>query len=114
VTGTDAQARGRARADEYLRLLTEDADAAEALLAALDDVRDLVFLGAGLTAVSRAGARGLPPAQRAQAAGRQVRLGQQRDRARGDLDALRGWLRRSGEEALLVRRLAEAAARLAG
>jgi hypothetical protein len=114
VTGTEAQARGRARADEYLRLLTADPAAADELLTGLADVRDLAFLGAGLTAVSRAVARTLPPAQRAQANSRQVRLGQQRDRARGDLEAMRGWLRRSGEEALLVRRLADAAARLAG
>ena len=103
MTSPDPAAEGRRRADEYLTLLGQDVDAAAALLAGLTDVRDLVFLGAGLTAVARAEARFLPPAQRAQANTRQVRLGEFRDTQRNDPDGLRTWLRRSGEEILLIR-----------
>lgn len=110
MTGTDSAA-GRARADEFLRLLADDEAAAERLLAGLSDVRDLVFLGAGLTAIARADARLLPPAQRAQASTRQVRLALLRDAQRGDPEGLRTWLRRSGKEVLLLRSLRESADR---
>jgi hypothetical protein len=103
VTSPDPAAEGRRRADEYLTLLGTDDDAAAALLAELADLRDLVFLGAGLTAVARAEARFLPPAQRAQANTRQARLGEFRDTQRNDPDGLRTWLRRAGEEILLIR-----------
>jgi hypothetical protein len=103
VTSPDPAAEGRRRADEYLTLLGTDDDAAAALLAGLADLRDLVFLGAGLTAVARAEARFLPPAQRAQANTRQARLGEFRDTQRNDPDGLRTWLRRAGEEIRLIR-----------
>jgi hypothetical protein len=83
--------------------------AADRLLAELPEMRDLVFVGAGLTAIARAEGRALPTAQRAQASTRQVHLGQLRDANRGDADGLRGWLRRSGEEILYIRRLRAAA-----
>jgi hypothetical protein len=103
VTSPDPAAEGRRRAAEYLTLLGQDDDAAAALLAALADVRDLVFLGAGLTAIARAEARFLPPAQRAQANTRQVRLGEFRDSQRNNPEGLRTWLRRAGEEIALIR-----------
>jgi hypothetical protein len=115
VTSPDAHAEGARRADEFLTLLATDDPAADALLAQLTEVRDLVFLGAGLTAIARAEGRALPTAQRAQASTRQVNLGQLRDSARGDLDGLRTWLRRSGEEILFIRSLhAASAARVTG
>jgi hypothetical protein len=43
-----------------------------------------------------------------------VRLGLLRDANRGNLDGLRQWLRRSGEEVLLVRSLRVAAERAGG
>jgi hypothetical protein len=80
---------GDRRTREYLQLLadgrTEDA---EALLAGLSDVRELVFLGAGLTTRGRRTGRTLPTAMRAQASARQVLLGQLRDRNRFDVDGL--------------------------
>jgi len=103
VTPPDPATEGRRRADEYLALLGRDDDAAAALLAGLADVRDLAFLGAGLTALARAEARLLPPAQRAQANTRQVRLGEFRDSQRNDAEGLRTWLRRAGEEIALIR-----------
>jgi hypothetical protein len=103
VSSPDPAAEGRRRADQYLTLLGTDDDAAAALLAELSDVRDLVFLGAGLTAVARAEARSLPPAQRAQANTRQERLGTVRDANRGDPEGLRTWLRQAGEEIALIR-----------
>ena len=103
MTSSDSAAEGHRRADEFLRLLRDDDAAADRLLESLSEVRDLVFLGAGLTAVARAEARGLPPAQRAQANTRQVRLGLLRDANRGDPEGLRLWLRRAGEEILLIR-----------
>jgi len=103
VSSPDPAAEGRRRADEYLALLGTDDDAAAALLADLSDVRDLVFLGAGLTAVARAEARSLPPAQRAQANTRQVRLGAVRDAHRDNPEGLRTWLQRAGEEIALLR-----------
>jgi hypothetical protein len=103
VSSPDPAAEGRRRADEYLTLLGTDDDAAAALLADLSDVRDLVFLGAGLTAVARAEARFLPPAQRAQANTRQERLGIVRDANRDDPEGLRTWLRQAGEEIALIR-----------
>jgi hypothetical protein len=114
VTSPDPQAEGARRADEFLTLLTAEDPAADALLAGLTEIRDLVFLGAGLTAVARAEGRALPPAQRAQASTRQVALGRLRDAARDDVDGLRVWLRRSGEEILFIRSLHAAAARLPG
>jgi hypothetical protein len=103
VTTPDPAAEGRRRADQFLTLLTVDDAAAGELLAGVHEVRDLVFLGAGLTAVARAEARFLPPAQRAQANTRQLRLGVLRDANRTDPEGLRTWLRRAGEEILLIR-----------
>jgi len=101
---------GARRAAEYLQLVqdgrTEDA---EALLANLSDTRELVFVGAGLTTTARRIGRGLPTAMRAQSSTRQVLLGQLRDRARGDVEGLRAWLRKAAEEVVTVTQLAEAA-----
>jgi hypothetical protein len=108
----DDAARGRRRAEDLVRLLAADDSAAESLLADLADVRELTFVGAGLTAIARAEGRRLPPAQRAQASTRQLRLGQLRDAQRGDLEGLRTWLRRSGEEILFIRSLQAAADRV--
>jgi hypothetical protein len=72
-----------------------------------------VFLGAGLTAVARSEARSLPPAQRAQANTRQLRLGELRDANRNNPEGLRTWLRRAGEEILLIRSQQEIADRVA-
>lgn len=114
MTSSDPAAEGRRRADEFLLLLAAEDPAADALLEGLTEIRDLVFLGAGLTAVARAEGRALPTAQRAQASTRQVVLGQLRDRSRGDVEGLRAWLRRSGEEILFIRSLHAAAAARAG
>jgi hypothetical protein len=123
VTSPDPHAEGRRRAEDFLALLDGDSDdaaaAADRLLAELTDVRDLVFLGAGLTAIARAEGRALPTAQRAQASTRQVRLGQLRDAGRekangGDVEGLRTWLRSSGEEILFIRSLRTAAERALG
>ncbi|WP_209305367.1 hypothetical protein [Blastococcus sp. CT_GayMR20] len=103
MTTPDPAAAGRRRADQFLTLLAAEDGAAGDLLDALDEVRDLVFLGAGLTAVARAEARFLPPAQRAQANTRQLRLGVLRDANRTNPEGLRTWLRRAGEEILLIR-----------
>ena len=97
-TPDDDAGRGRLRAEE--------------LLAGLADVRELTFVGAGLTGIARAEGRRLPPAQRAQASTRQLRLGQLRDAQRGDLDGLRNWLRRAGEEILVIRSLQATADRI--
>jgi len=112
VSDDDALA-GRRRAEHLLRLLTEDGAAADALLAGLTDVRELVFVGAGLTAIARTEGRQLPPAQRAQASTRQLRLGQLRDAQRGDPDGLRTWLRQAADEILFLRSLQAAADRAA-
>jgi hypothetical protein len=111
VSTPDPAAEGRARADEFLRLLDADDPAADALLAGMTEIRDLVFLGAGLTGVARALGRSLPPAQRAQASTRQLRLAALRDGSRDDPEGLRAWLRRSGEEVLFLRSLRAAADR---
>jgi hypothetical protein len=111
-TPDDDAARGRRRAEELVRLLAADGAAADALLAGLPDVRELTFVGAGLTAIARAEGRRLPPAQRAQASTRQLRLGELRDSHRGDPDGLRTWLRRAGEEILFIRSLQAAADRV--
>jgi hypothetical protein len=103
VTNTDPAAEGHRRAAELLALLPDDAAAADALLAGIPEVRDLVFVGAGLTAVARAEARDLPPAQRAQASTRQLRLGELRDAHRSDPAGLRTWILRAAEEILLIR-----------
>jgi hypothetical protein len=110
-TPEDDAAAGRRRADELVRLVAGDGSAADALLAGLTDLRELVFVGAGLTAIARAEGRRLPPAQRAQASTRQLRLGQLRDAQRGDPEGLRTWLRRAAEEILLLRSLQAAADR---
>ncbi len=111
---TDAQA-GRETAEELVRRLSADDGAgADELLAGITGIRDLVFVGAGLTAIARADGRRLPPAQRAQASTRQLNLGQLRDASRTDPEGLRVWLRRSAEEVLFLRTLREAAARVAG
>ena len=115
VTEPDPQATGRRTADELVRRLTaDDGTGVDELLADITEIRDLVFVGAGLTAIARADGRQLPPAQRAQASTRQLALGQLRDTHRGDPEGLRTWLRRSGEEILFLRALREAAARVAG
>jgi hypothetical protein len=113
VTTPDPAADGRRRAAQFLTLLTADDAAAGDLLDGLSEVRDLVFLGAGLTAVARAESRFLPPAQRAQANTRQLRLGQLRDANRSDPEGLRTWLRRAGEEILLIRSQQQIADRVA-
>ena len=102
MTTPDPAGEGRRRAEELLRLLTPEGEA-EDFLAGIDEVRDLVFVGAGLTAIARAESRTLPPAQRAQANTRQERLGFLRDTNRGNPEGLRTWLRRAGEEILLIR-----------
>ena len=112
MVSPDSAADGRQRADEFLLLLARDSSAAEQLLEDLPDVRDLAFLGAGLTAIARTEARRLPPAQRAQANTRQVRLGLLRDANRGTPEGLRTWLRRAGEEVLLLRAQRATAERL--
>ncbi|MCF6742725.1 hypothetical protein E9529_00255 [Blastococcus sp. KM273128] len=106
MTTPDPAAEGRRRADELLTALTAGDDAAaEALLAGLDEIRDLVFVGAGLTVIARAEGRALPTAQRAQASTRQLKLGEVRDANRDDPEGLRTWLRRSAEEVLFIRSL---------
>ena len=105
----DAATQGRAHADEFVRLLAADDPGADLLLAELTEVRELVFVGAALTAVARVEGRRLPPAQRAQASTRQLRLAELRDASRTDPDGLRTWLRRSGEEILFLRALRAAA-----
>lgn len=110
-TPEDDAAAGSRRADELVSLVADDAAAADALLAGLTEVRDLVFVGAGLTAIARTEGRRLPPAQRAQASTRQQHLGRLRDAQRGDPEGLRTWLRRAAEEILLLRSLQAAADR---
>ena len=110
-TPEDDAAAGHRRAEELVRLVAEDGAAADALLAVLNDVRELVFVGAGLTAMARVEGRRLPPAQRAQASTRQQHLGRLRDAQRGDPEGLRTWLRRAAEEILLLRSLQGAAER---
>ena len=96
---------GARRADQLLRLLAaHDRAAADALLADLDR-RDLTFTGAGLTTLARAESRRLPPAMRAQASTRQVRLGQLRDAGRTDPHGLREWVVGAAEEVLFLRSL---------
>ncbi|TFV78195.1 hypothetical protein E4P39_02885 [Blastococcus sp. CT_GayMR19] len=112
---TDPAADGARRAEELLRLLTDgDEEGAGLLLDELAEVRDLVFAGAGLTAVARSEARSLPPAQRAQANTRQLRLGILRDANRDDPAGLRVWLRQAADEILLIRSQQEIADSLAG
>ncbi len=103
MTSPDPLTEGAHRADQFLTLLATDEAAASDLLDHLVEVRDLVFLGAGLTSVARSEARSLPPAQRAQANTRQLRLGILRDGNRSNPEGLRTWLRRAGEEILLIR-----------
>ncbi|HLM06685.1 MAG TPA: hypothetical protein VK402_16015 [Blastococcus sp.] len=112
MTSTDPAAEGRRRADEFLSLLSSGDAGADRLLDGVTEIRDLVFLGAGLTATARAEARHLPPAQRAQANTRQLRLGILRDANRDDPAGLRVWLRGAGEEILLIRSQQEIADRL--
>ncbi|MCW2578403.1 MAG: uncharacterized protein JWR82_4 [Blastococcus sp.] len=101
---SEPAADGARHAAELLRLLTDgDADGAERLLDRLTEVRDLAFAGAGLTSVARSEARSLPPAQRAQANTRQLRLGIVRDASRDNPEGLRRWLRSAAEEILLIR-----------
>ncbi|SNS35416.1 hypothetical protein SAMN06893096_103349 [Geodermatophilus pulveris] len=115
MTSSDPSATGRRTADELVRRLSRDDGAgADELLAGIDAVRDLVFVGAGLTALARADGRQLPPAQRAQASTRQVQLGRLRDASREDPEGLRRWLRRAAEEVVLLRSLRAAAARVVG
>ncbi len=112
---SDPAALGRERADALLdRLEAGDPVGADAVLAGVDEVRALVYVGAALTAIARAERHALPPAQRAQANTRQLRLGTARDAARNDPAALRRWLRGGAEEVLLLRSLRAAADRIAG
>ncbi len=114
-TASDPAALGRERADRLVGLLEAgDGPGADTVLADVTEVRDLVYVGAALTALAHAESRGLPPAQRAQANTRRLNLGAVRDAARNDPAALRVWLRRSGEELLLLRSLRAAADRIAG
>jgi hypothetical protein len=101
-------------ADEFLRLVAAEEQAGVDDLLARLDLRDLTYLGAGLTAIARTEGRRLPPAQRAQASGRQVRLGQLRDANRAHLDGLRMWARRAAEEIVLIRSLQTVADRAGG
>ncbi|MGY1745111.1 hypothetical protein [Blastococcus sp. SYSU D00695] len=118
MTAPDDLTAGRARADELLARLdgapAGDTAAAQALLEEVTEIRELAFVGAGLTAIARAEGRRLPPAQRAQAATRQVHLGTLRDRHRTDPAGLRVWLLGAAEEIRLLRRLRAAAERVAG
>ena len=99
---------GARRAEHLVRLLADgDRAAADDLLAGLD-VRDLTFTGAGLTLIARAERTTLPPAQRAQANTRQIRIGQLRDASRTDPDGLRSWLVSAAEEVLFLRSLPRA------
>ena len=109
MTAADPAAEGRRRADQLLALLPDDDDAATALLESLTELRDLVFLGAGLTALARAERGELPPAQRAQANTRQMHLAALRDASRTDPAGLRRWLRRAADEVLFLRTLRAAA-----
>lgn len=114
VISSPAADDGHRRAAELVRLLDHDEPGAERLLAQLTEIRELVFLGAGLSALARREARPLPPAQRAQANTRQANLGLLRDASRSDPDGLRTWVRRAAEEVLFLRSLqAAAAARVA-
>lgn len=114
VTTSTAADDGHRRAAELVRLLDHDESAAERLLAELTEIRELVFLGAGLTALARSEARPLPPAQRAQANTRQANLGLLRDASRSDPEGLRTWVRRAADEVRFLRSLqAAAAARVA-
>ena len=112
VTAPDPAAEGHRRAADLLTLLPHDSTAAAASLEGISEVRDLVFVGAGLTAVARSEARGLPPAQRAQANTRQLRLGELRDASRSDPAGLRIWLLRAAEEILLLRSQRDTAERV--
>ena len=104
----EAADRGARRARQYLDLAEAGrTDEARFLLSAVADARELVYVGAGFTALARMLGRTLPPAMRAQASTRQLQLGQLRDRNRGDVEGLREWLRQAGDEVLVVARLAE-------
>ena len=72
------------------------------------EVRELVYVGAGLTAVARAEVRTLPPAQRAQANTRQLRLGILRDANRDDPAGLR--VAAPGRDEILLIRAQQAVA----
>jgi hypothetical protein len=114
VTAPDPAADGARRAEQLLALLAAgDQVAADSLLADLDR-RDLVFTGAGLTALARAEGRTLPPAQRAQASTRQVRLATLRDANRYDPEGMRTWLRSAADEVLFLRSLVRRSDRSAG
>jgi hypothetical protein len=114
VTAPSAADDGHRRAAELVDLLDRDEPAATRLLDQLTGIRDLVFLGAGLTTLARSEARPLPPAQRAQANTRQMHLAALRDANRTDPAGLRRWVRRAAEEVQFLRSLqAAAAARVA-
>jgi hypothetical protein len=114
VTGPDPAADGARRAEQLLAMLTAGEQAAADTLLGDLDRRDLVFTGAGLTAIARGEGRRLPPAQRAQASARQVRLATLRDANRYDADGMRAGLQRAAEEVLRLRSLTAAADRPAG
>ena len=104
----NAAGLGARRARQYLSLADAGrSEQADFVIDVLSDPRELVALGAGLTALARMSGRMLPPALRAQAGARQLELGRSRDSAGPDVDALRNWLRQAGAEALAVARLAE-------
>lgn len=113
VTGDGAQ-EGRRRAHTYLTLLAAgDDEAAARLLAQTTGLHAMTYLGAAFTATSRRGARGLSPAQRAQATGRHMRISALRDGAHRNPEALRTWLEASAREAAFVQQMQTAAARAA-
>jgi len=110
VTAPNDPDAGVRLAAEYLQLVAEGrTDDAAALLARPADIRELVLAGAGFTTLSRRTGRTLPTAMRAQAGGRQTRLGALRDAHRRDVDGLRTWLQAAAQELVTVTGLAEAA-----
>ncbi|WP_091324169.1 hypothetical protein [Geodermatophilus ruber] len=104
MTSPDPHTEGRRAATELLRLIADGGSAkVDELLAGIPTIRELVFVGAGLSSIARTEGRQLPPAQRAQASTRQLNLGRLRDSHRSDPEGLRRWLRQAAEEILLIR-----------
>ena len=103
MTSPDPAAAAGRRADQFLTLLTTDDAAAGACWRASRRSATSSSSARDCTAVARSEARALPPAQRAQANTRQLRLGELRDAHRSDPAGLRTWLRQAGEEILLIR-----------
>lgn len=102
----DPSGAGHRRAADYLALAAAgDPVAAGRLLAETTGLPAMTYLGAAFTAISRRGARRLSPAQRAQAAGRHMRITALRDGARRNPEALRSWLVAVAGEAAFVQQL---------